>query len=188
MKQRTVAISSTEAEYMALSKCTKEVIYLRNFLIEFGLDYLANISIFSDNLGAQKLANNPSFYARTKHINIRHHFIRYIYFGERLAKAELPKIRSYRRDGCWLPHQNSYTTKLVLKNNSASSFLVDTFLYLERECWIFNSPAIGRTHAEHYADYTTLLYTYHAFAYHSISFYYSLLCTHYILSLRELYY
>jgi len=100
MKQRTVAISSTEAEYMALSECTKEVIYLRNFLIEFGLDYLANISIFSDNRGAQKLVNNPSFYARTKHINIRHHFIRYIYFGERLAKAELPKIRSYRRDGC----------------------------------------------------------------------------------------
>jgi len=95
---------------MALSECTKEVIYLRNFLIEFGLDYLANISIFSDNLGAQKLANNPSFYARTKHINIRHHFIRYT------LENGLLKL-SYRRSVPTEEMAVDFLTKTVTQQN-----------------------------------------------------------------------
>lgn len=75
-KQRTVALSSTEAEYMGIAEAVKEVIYLRRFLIELGSDDLAAATLFSDNMGAQKLVANPVFHSRTKHIDIRHHFVR----------------------------------------------------------------------------------------------------------------
>lgn len=75
-KQRTVALSSTEAEYMALTEATKEAMYLRQFLIELGFENLANVRVFNDNNGALKLSENPVFHQRTKHINVRHHFVR----------------------------------------------------------------------------------------------------------------
>lgn len=75
-KQRTVALSSTEAEYMGLADATKEGIYLKNFLSEIGLKEMERITIYNDNLGAQKLAENPMYHRRTKHIDLRHHFVR----------------------------------------------------------------------------------------------------------------
>lgn len=75
-KQRTVALSSTEAEYMALTEGAKESIHWTAILEELGFKTLTDIEVLSDNLGALKLANNPVFHARSKHIAIRHHFIR----------------------------------------------------------------------------------------------------------------
>jgi len=75
-KQRTVELSSTEAEYMGLTEATKESIYLRNFLIELGFNHLADLTILNDNLGAKKLVENPGFHSRSKHIDVRHHFVR----------------------------------------------------------------------------------------------------------------
>jgi hypothetical protein len=74
-KQRTVAMSSTEAEYMALSESTKEAILLRRFLFEV-LDQPSTTIIFNDNQGAGQLSKNHMFHNRTKHVDIRHHFIR----------------------------------------------------------------------------------------------------------------
>lgn len=76
-KQRTVALSSTEAEYMALSEAAKEAVYLRCLVQELGIN-ADNLTLSSDNLGAQMLASNPVFHARPKHIDIRHHFVRNI--------------------------------------------------------------------------------------------------------------
>lgn len=75
-KQRTVALSSTEAEYMGITDAVKEAVYLRRFLKELGFDSLTNVTILCDNIGAQKLASNPVFHSRTKHIDIRHHYVR----------------------------------------------------------------------------------------------------------------
>ncbi|KAF2881527.1 hypothetical protein ILUMI_24645 [Ignelater luminosus] len=76
-KQPTVALSSTEAEYMALSAATQESIYLRDLLIEI-LPNFENKSIIirCDNKGAINLANTENCKQRTKHIDVRHHFIR----------------------------------------------------------------------------------------------------------------
>ena len=75
--QLTVALSTTEAEYMAMAEALKEIMWLRQFLID--LDYgdpdLAT-TLFTDNQGALALAENPVSHARSKHIDIRHHFIR----------------------------------------------------------------------------------------------------------------
>lgn len=76
-KQQTVALSSTEAEYMAVSMACQEANWLRQFdaeLNEHGLP--KTIDIFCDNRSALNLSNSDAYHARTKHIDIRHHFIR----------------------------------------------------------------------------------------------------------------
>ena len=78
-KQPTVALSTTEAEYMALTQATKEGIWIRRLLEEIGIgsDLLSGPTIIrTDNQGSIALAKNPIYHARTKHIDIRYHFIR----------------------------------------------------------------------------------------------------------------
>ena len=76
-KQRTVALSSTEAEYMALSEATQEAVWLKVFLCELGETSSDEaIKIYEDNQGSIALAKNPEFHKRTKHIDIRYHFVR----------------------------------------------------------------------------------------------------------------
>lgn len=74
-KQKTVALSSTEAEYMALSDACKEALFIRSFMNEC-LSMNGVITLYNDNQSAQKLCTNHMFHARTKHIDVRHHFIR----------------------------------------------------------------------------------------------------------------
>ncbi|GBN10581.1 Retrovirus-related Pol polyprotein from transposon TNT 1-94 [Araneus ventricosus] len=76
-KQKTVALSSTESEYMSLSDSCKEVSYLQKLLCELDLGVLSKqITIDVDTHSAIKLAENSLFHSRTKHIDIRHDFIR----------------------------------------------------------------------------------------------------------------
>jgi len=79
--QVTVALSTMEAEYMALTEATKELIWIRNLLAELGYtndkaDANSPTELYSDNQSAIALAKNPVSHARAKHIDIRHHFIR----------------------------------------------------------------------------------------------------------------
>jgi len=74
-KQRTVPMCSTEAEYMALSESAKGAIHLKRFLSEILGQQQATV-IYNDNQGAGRLCKNPVFHNRTKHVDIRHHFVR----------------------------------------------------------------------------------------------------------------
>jgi predicted outer membrane lipoprotein len=74
--QPTVALSTVEAEYMALTSSTQEAIWLRSILKEWGLKMLMPTTIWSDNNGAILLAYNPIHHKRTKHIETKFHFIR----------------------------------------------------------------------------------------------------------------
>ncbi len=77
-KQEVVAKSTTEAEYIALSSASSEVIWTRSILKELGIlneGDLNSTTIYEDNKGCQLLANNPQLHPKTKHIDIRHHFI-----------------------------------------------------------------------------------------------------------------
>ncbi|CAD7000790.1 unnamed protein product [Ceratitis capitata] len=73
-KQKTVSPSSTESEYMALSEATREALYLREMLNEIGFKH-KGITIYNDSQSAQKLVQSNAFHSRTKHIDVRHHFI-----------------------------------------------------------------------------------------------------------------
>lgn len=75
-RQQTVAISTTEAEYMALSNATQEAIYLKQFYEEFGMNRDQPIIIHCDNKSAINLASNDIYHPRTKHIDVKHHFVR----------------------------------------------------------------------------------------------------------------
>ena len=77
-KQATVALSSTESEYMALTQGVKEALWLGKLLGDIGaLNHITSIrEIQSDNQGAIALTKNPEYHARTKHIDIQYHFIR----------------------------------------------------------------------------------------------------------------
>lgn len=74
-KQRSVALSSTEAEYVAISESVKEAIFLKGFINEI-VGCIDFITIYNDNQSAQKLVYNPVFHNRTKHIDVKYHFVR----------------------------------------------------------------------------------------------------------------
>ncbi|GJZ85112.1 retrotransposon protein, putative, ty1-copia subclass [Tanacetum coccineum] len=73
--QHVVALSTTEAEYMALTEAVKEAIWLRGLLEELGVE-LNTVAVNCDNQGAIHLSRNHVFHERTKHINVRYHFIK----------------------------------------------------------------------------------------------------------------
>ena len=80
-RQRSVALSTAEAEYMALTEATKEAIWLKNItesMLQQGstINKTSPITIYEDNQAAIKLANNPVDHKRTKHIQVRYHFTR----------------------------------------------------------------------------------------------------------------
>ena len=74
-KQPTVALSSCEAEYMALRLSTQEALYLQRFTDDLKLSQ-EPVLLFSDSQSALDLVKNPVNHQRSKHIDIRHHFIR----------------------------------------------------------------------------------------------------------------
>ena len=74
-KQRTVALSTTEAEYIALTEGTKQLVWLRRFLLDLGFDQSHPTSIRSDNLSAITLSHDATYHAQTKHINVTYHYI-----------------------------------------------------------------------------------------------------------------
>lgn len=59
-----------------MAEAAKEVVHLRRFLLELGVSDADSIELCVDNMSAQKLAVNPVHHARTKHIDVRHHFVR----------------------------------------------------------------------------------------------------------------
>src|SRR5882762_1084544 len=75
-KQTIIAMSSTESEYVALSEAGREAFWLRNLFDELGFPQMGPTVIKSDNEGSVILSHNPQFHARTKHIEIRHHWVR----------------------------------------------------------------------------------------------------------------
>ena len=74
--QKSVAKSTVEAEYYALSAASDEVMFLRTLLGELGFVQTEPTVINEDNKGTRDLATNPVFHKRTKHIEIRYHSIR----------------------------------------------------------------------------------------------------------------
>lgn len=77
-KQSTVSTSTTESEYIAASTAVKETLWLKQLLQDVGESEICKegVTLFIDNQSAVKLIKNPVFHKRTKHIDVRYHFIR----------------------------------------------------------------------------------------------------------------
>ena len=75
-KQSTAALSTAEAEYIALSSATQEVVWLQQLLTDIGVDCTKPVTVWEDNQAAIGLTRNPIEHKRTKHIDIKYHFVR----------------------------------------------------------------------------------------------------------------
>nr|GEW01314.1 hypothetical protein [Tanacetum cinerariifolium] len=74
-KQTVVATSSTEAEYVAAASCCAQVLWIQNQLLDYGYNFMHTI-IYIDNSSTICIIKNPVLHSKTKHIEIRRHFIR----------------------------------------------------------------------------------------------------------------
>jgi ribonuclease HI len=75
-KQATIALSSAEAEYMAISAAMQEIKWIEQLLTELNVKVTRTAQLFCDNQAAIAISQNDVHHARTKHIDIRHHYIR----------------------------------------------------------------------------------------------------------------
>eukprot|EP00253_Pinus_taeda_P016079 PITA_16079 len=76
-KQSVPADSKTEAEYVAAAEATKEIVRLRKILEDLQVKQVQSTPFMIDNTSAIKLAKNPKFHDRMKHINTKYHLIRH---------------------------------------------------------------------------------------------------------------
>lgn len=87
--QPLVALSSTEVEYVALKDGFKEAIWMQGLLTETELTD-GKVTIFSDSQSAILLSKNPIYYGRTKHVDVRFHFIRDLINKELIELRKVP--------------------------------------------------------------------------------------------------
>ena len=73
-----MSTSTAEAEYVAASACSSQVIWMQHQLLDYGLNFL-NTAIFCDNDTTNQIVKNPMQHSKTKHIDIKIHFIRDCY-------------------------------------------------------------------------------------------------------------
>jgi len=97
-KQSSVALSSTEAEYIAGAHTAKELVWLQRLLGDIGMPDDSPTTLCIDNQSAIAIAKNPQFHDRTKHIEVRYHYLHdkveeeeleleYVPTGEQIADA-----------------------------------------------------------------------------------------------------
>ena len=82
-----VALSTAEAEYIALSSAVQETVWIRKLVSELGCETKGPTTLKEDNQSAIAMAKNPQFHGCAKHIDIRHHFIR-----ERVNGGDMIKL------------------------------------------------------------------------------------------------
>jgi len=77
-RQKTVATSTMDAEYTASAEATKEAVWIHNFINDLRIPgvHIDSVPLYIDNNSALKLTRNPEFHNRSKHIDVKHHFVR----------------------------------------------------------------------------------------------------------------
>lgn len=111
-RQQCIALSTTESEYVSAASAAKDIVWLKRLLTECDrVD--ESYTLYMDNMSAMKLVKNPEFHKRTKHIDVKYHFLRDLYskgemrimyintdeqtadiFTKPLAKSRFTELRS----------------------------------------------------------------------------------------------
>jgi hypothetical protein len=89
-RQATVALSTVEAEYVAMSRCAQQMVWTHSWLREVEIDFEAPGVLKGDNKGAIALTKNTKNHGKVKHINIRHHYIRELLKANTIATEYVP--------------------------------------------------------------------------------------------------
>ncbi len=89
-KQRVVSLSTCEAEYIAIASCIQDLTWIKQFLSEIYNNLIIQITLYCDNQAAIQISNNDTLHDRSKHIDIKHHYIR------KIIKSNLLELK-------WIP-------------------------------------------------------------------------------------
>ncbi|GJY43873.1 putative ribonuclease H-like domain-containing protein [Tanacetum coccineum] len=129
-KQTIVATSTTEAEYVAAASCCGQVLWIQNQMLDYGFNFM-NTKIYIDNESTICIVKNPVYHSKTKHIAIRHHFIRDAYEKKLIQVLKI--------------HTDDNVADLLTKAFDVSSVqCAEAFLTIGDEFqevhWVFKSP------------------------------------------------
>ncbi|GJR10841.1 hypothetical protein Tco_0793493 [Tanacetum coccineum] len=132
-KQTIVATSTTEAEYVAAANCCGQVLWIQNQMLDYGFNFM-NTKIYIDNESTICIVKNPVYHSKTKHIAIRHHFIRDAYEKKLIQVLKI--------------HTDDNVADLLTKAFDVSRFqflvCAEAFLTIGDEFqevhWVFKSP------------------------------------------------
>ncbi|GJX00195.1 putative ribonuclease H-like domain-containing protein [Tanacetum coccineum] len=139
-KQTIVATSTTEAEYVAAANCCGQVLWIQNQMLDYGFNFM-NTKIYIDNESTICIVKNPVFHSKTKHIEIRHHFIRDAY-EKKLIQNDQPiaAIVQGRQNGsliCWKMMLSTARPKLSTDSTKIESMKLEAMVEERRifKCW-----------------------------------------------------
>ena len=88
--QKCVVLSTTEAEFIAATEASKELLYLKKFVNELGFEQDKYV-LFCDNQSVIHLSKNASFHSKSKHIDVRYHWIQDVLNSKRM---QLEKVHT----------------------------------------------------------------------------------------------
>ncbi|GJW06826.1 putative ribonuclease H-like domain-containing protein [Tanacetum coccineum] len=122
-KQTIVATSTTEVEYVAAANCCGQVLWVQNQLLDYGFNFM-NTKIHIDNESTICIVKNPVYHSKTKHIEIRHHFIRDCY-EKKLISVEKIHTDLNVADLLTKPFDGPWFNYLVLDESVGFAEIVD---------------------------------------------------------------
>ncbi len=89
-RQATVALSTVEAEYIAMSRCAQQMVWMQSWLDEVVIEHEMPGVIKGDSRGAIALAKNTKDHGKVKHIDICHHYIRELIKSGSIVYEQIP--------------------------------------------------------------------------------------------------
>jgi hypothetical protein len=94
-RQKTVATSTLDAEHIAGAEAAKEAVWIRNFINDLRIPgiQVGSVPLYIDCNSALRLTHNPEFHSKSKHIDVKHHFIR-----EKVEEGKINTMRVNTRD------------------------------------------------------------------------------------------
>ncbi|GKB17913.1 hypothetical protein Tco_0851836, partial [Tanacetum coccineum] len=133
-KQTIVATSTTEAEYVAAANCCRQVLWIQNQMLDYGFNFM-NTKIYIDNESTICIVKNPVYHSKTKHIAIRHHFIRDAYEKKDTLSScsdseiqQMQLIQDKTKESCMVSFQRLHShLKCLLNNDLKGSRTEDGF-------------------------------------------------------------
>ncbi|KAG6519381.1 hypothetical protein ZIOFF_022874 [Zingiber officinale] len=145
-KQQSVAQSSAEAEYISASVATSQAIWLRKILADLGHHQIEGTVLHCDNKSAIAMAKNPVHHNRTRHIALKHHFIRQAIEDKEIQLDMELHVEQLKQSGGpnWIQKVEALEKKMDKSSFPATSMNedpIDTISWWSDQCCCSNSTS-----------------------------------------------
>ncbi len=98
-QQKSVALSSSEAEFVAVSEAAKEILFVLHVMDSMNIELESPVTVYVDNMGAIFMTENTSSGGRTRHVDTRYHFVRELVTESKILKVIFCRSEQNRSDG-----------------------------------------------------------------------------------------